>query len=211
MSLPRRNSKIDGENHYRVTDSNTDIVALKELYASGNYSIDQIAEMYKFSRKKVYLIVSGKRWKVAKIKKKEENIIENNLKKELKFRNDQDIIGKAINNWTILKKTAYKNNNTKYECQCVCGFIKESRRLRISHLKCPNCLPKNKNLLSKIGQKFDSKLVLDLIYKEKNNKKIPYYKLRCECGREYEIRSYSLERYSSMRCVTCKKVKKCLP
>lgn len=61
-----RISPLRGEKHFKAKLSEKDVLEIKELYTSGNYSKREIAQMYKVTRENIHLIIIGKNWKHLK-------------------------------------------------------------------------------------------------------------------------------------------------
>lgn len=130
---------------------------------------------------------------------------------------DSKYIGKTYNQLTILERADnYKkehhfiNNNAYYKCRCSCGNITYARINAIvnNEIKSCGCLKKDQDKINLIpnkihdltGQRF-GKLVALSSFKQKNDLKGDYWwHCKCDCGKLYDVRGYSLVNGDTQSC-----------
>ena len=101
--------------------------------------------------------------------------------------NNNDLTGKKFGEWTVLK---YKGN-TKWECQCSCGNIKEVESGKLLRGMTKSCGCNKRKKLE--GKKFGEWAVIK--YKGNN-----YYECKCSCGKVREVLSQNLINGSTSSC-----------
>lgn len=113
-------------------------------------------------------------------------------------------IGSKLGKWIILKEII-NTGRRKYECQCICGTIRDVRVNTLGELRTNSCIKCSnmESYISKriaIGSKFGKWLVLKQIT---NNLRGRYYQCQCICGIIRDISATKLRSNGTNSCIKC--------
>lgn len=100
-----------------------------------------------------------------------------------------DLTDRTYGNLYVIERLAkYKNNKTYYRCRCKCGnerivysYDLTSGKVTTCHT-CGKEIGSQKRRIDRTGERFDRLVILEMLYRYKNNK--TYVRCKCDCGNE---------------------------
>jgi hypothetical protein len=108
--------------------------------------------------------------------------------------------GESIGNYLVKEIFTDQNEKRVYLCQCLeCKtetYMRMNHKCKVTGCRSCTALRGNMRLTYKIGQRFNTYTVIDVIRGENG---VPYYKIKCDCG--YEGTRRNLTRIG--KCVKC--------
>ena len=129
-----------GNNKYKEKD----VIAIKELFLTGQYSINDLSSMFNIKNYIIHSFINETSWSHLKIDKK---IIEQSPVKD-KFSQKRKMveIGKTYGSWTAIAPATSRNSHAYFLCKCICGNernVVSSSLLKGKSTKCYDCNSKN--------------------------------------------------------------------
>ncbi len=106
-----------------------------------------------------------------------------------------DLTGQTFGKWEVLRYLPDRKPGTYYDCQCLCGRVKEINGQRLRKGLDPPCeCDPTKDL---IGNNYG---LLVVIAKDKKENGLQYWLCRCQCGAMTVVSRNNLESGNSQSC-----------
>lgn len=121
----------------------------------------------------------------------------------------ENLIGKKFNKLTVIKFDHNKNGRRYWLCKCECGntHVVSTGDLKNGGVKSCGCIKRGtrKRREDLTGQKFGKLTVIEFVEIRFGQ---PYYKCKCDCGKEKIVNGYSLKRGLTRSCGCIKRATK---